>query len=292
MASFTVDKQPKHTIKIDIKIPWQEVLVAQEKIIDKLTETVEIKGFRKGKAPKDLVRKSIEPEKLLNEILSELVPTVYSQAVSENNLKPIMLPQIHVEKVNEGEDWELHAITAEMPEINLGDFKDKLKGELASANIWTPASAQNDPQGPPSDDPAKKREEKLNKTIDWLLKNIQIEIPELLLDEETNRMLARQFDQLQKLGLTAEQYLASRGKTAEQNREEFRKSAEDNIKIDLILNSIAQTEKTAASEEDVNKWIENADPETKGIFQNPSEKTQLKIALTRQKTLDFLIALS
>ncbi len=291
MASYTVDKQPKSTVKIGIKIPWTEIVAAQEKIFDNLSESVEIKGFRKGKAPRDLVKKSVDPEKLLNETLSELIPTLYAQAIEQNNIKPIMMPQIHVEKVTPGEDWELHAITAELPEVNLGDYKSKLKGELASANIWTPGSTPS-PDSSKSDDPTKQREEKLNKVIDWLINNIQIDIPDLLVEEETNRMLARQFDQLQKLGLSTDKYLASKSKTAEQNREEFKKLAADNIKIDLILNAVAQSEKTSATDAEVDKWLEAADPETKGILQQPSEKTQLKVALTRQKTLDLLLALS
>lgn len=289
MATFKVDKQPDNSITIHITIPWADVLASREAVIDKTVETAEIKGFRKGKAPRDLVAKSLDASQLLQDTLSSIIPSLYASVVKEHNLKPIILPQIHIDEADEGKDWHLHAITAEAPSINLDRFKDKIKGELATSAIWTPAQGQ-EPDDKKTEE--QKKEEKLTKVIEWILKNISVQIPEVLLAEETNRLLTRLFDQLQKLGLTVDQYLASKGKTADQLRDEFKQTATENIQLELVLDAIASQENTRPTDDEINKWIESADPQVKPMFENQAERAQLKAALTRQKTLDFLVGLS
>jgi FKBP-type peptidyl-prolyl cis-trans isomerase (trigger factor) len=250
-------------------------------------ETAELKGFRKGKAPRNIVEQSISPDKILNQAIQELVPELYSQAIKDLELKPILLPDIHIESGEVGKNWILHALTCEAPTVKLDGFKDKLKGDLSAANIWTPGKDKEDTKKPDE-----KREEKLSKIIEWLLKNVEVEIPDLLVTSETNHMLSRLFDQLQKLGLTVDQYLASKGKTAEDMRAEFANSARDNLKLEFVLDAISREENTRPSNEEVEKWVKDANPQTKEILSDPAQKSSLTSVLARQKTLDFLLGLA
>jgi FKBP-type peptidyl-prolyl cis-trans isomerase (trigger factor) len=287
MAQFKVERLPQNTIKIIITLSWEDISKSREKVIDKTVETAELKGFRKGKAPRNIVEQSISPDKILNQAIQELVPELYSQAIKDLELKPILLPDIHIESGEVGKNWILHALTCEAPTVKLDGFKDKLKGDLSAANIWTPGKDKEDTKKPDE-----KREEKLSKIIEWLLKNVEVEIPDLLVTSETNHMLSRLFDQLQKLGLTVDQYLASKGKTAEDMRAEFANSARDNLKLEFVLDAISREENTRPSNEEVEKWVKDANPQTKEILSDPAQKSSLTSVLARQKTLDFLLGLA
>lgn len=289
MSSYTLTRQPKNTLKLEIVIPWAEIETAKNHIIDESVKTAEIKGFRKGMAPRNAVEKTLDPDKILQEALKDLIPEIYAKAVKELDLRPVLLPQIHIDEGETDKDWKLHALTCERPEVKLGEYKDKLKGEMASLAIWTPDKAKADDK--PKDEAAT-REEKLTKIIDWLLKNITTDPSDLLVEEETNRMLSRLFDQLQKLGLTVEQYLASKNKTTEDVKAEFAKTATDNLKLEFILEAISQAEKTVPSNQELQKWIDEADPESKKALSDPSQRASLASVLARRKTLDFLLTLA
>mgnify|MGYP001615309994 CR=1 FL=1 len=68
----------------------------------------------KKQAIKDLKKL---PKPVQEEILKKLIPPAYMKAIQEHNLKPIMNPKLHVEKIGEGEDWLFHAFTCELPVV-------------------------------------------------------------------------------------------------------------------------------------------------------------------------------
>ncbi len=288
MSSFKLTREPKNTLEIEITIPWADIIKAKEKVINDSVGTAEIKGFRKGKAPRDVVEKTLDPAKLTQAAISDIVPQIYANAVNELKIKPLLLPQIHLVEGEEGKDWILHAHTCEAPEVKLDGYREKLKGDLASSMIWTPGKAEPEK----TKDAQSQREEKLTQLVDWLVKNIQVEPSDLLIEEEANHMLSRLFDQLQKLGLTAEQYLESKQKTAEGLRAEFVQTAKDNLRLEFALNAIAQVEKTLPGDEELEEWIKSADPKTREVLNQPGQRASLTSALTRRKTLDFLLTLA
>ncbi len=289
MASFKLEKLPQNTLKIWITIPWAQIEVQKDKVTEKAIETAEIKGFRKGKAPKELVEKTLDAQKLLESSLRDLIPLVYTQAIKELDLKPILLPQIHIEKGEIGKDWELYALTCETPEIKLNGYREGIKADLAKASIWTPEKGASKEE---NKNESTQKEEMLGQILQWLEKNIPVDISDLLIEEEANHMLSRLVDQLQKLGLTTESYLASKGKTAETLRAEYSQAAKENLKLEFILEAIASQENTSPTQVEIEKWLESADPQTQQLLKDPSQKASLTTSLRRRKTLDFLLSLS
>ena len=71
---------------------------AQDKAFNKLSANVTVDGFRKGKAPVDLVRKKIDPMKMMDEAINGLIPTIYSDVLKEEKITPIARPKVDVTK--------------------------------------------------------------------------------------------------------------------------------------------------------------------------------------------------
>jgi len=120
-----------------------------------------------------------------------------------------------------------------------------------------------------------------------LLDNVTAEIPGILVDNETDRLLSQTLEDVKKLGLTLDQYLSSTGKNPEILRTEYKKKAENDIKLEFALAKIAEVEKVVVEEKEITEAIlaAKSDDERKNLEAN---KYLLASILRQQKTLDFL----
>ena len=98
---------------------WKD---AQEKAFNKLAENVTIDGFRKGKAPKNLVRSRVDQMKVLDEAINALLPKMYQEIIEKDGIRPYARPQVDVTKVSDTE-LEVKFLLAVAPEVKLGKYK-------------------------------------------------------------------------------------------------------------------------------------------------------------------------
>lgn len=272
------------TIELTITIPWKRVAEEYQKPLVRLGENAIIKGFRKGKAPIKKVEEYLGKSKIYEEILKTLIAAVYIEALKEHNLKPIINPQIAVISLQENKDWQIKATTCELPKVDLGDYQEAIRKILASEKIWTPAKDKTKPPLAQKDESVR-----LEKIFQSLLATAKVQIPEILIQDEINRMLSRLIDQTGRLGLTVEQYLASIGKTSDQIRTEYHQQAQDSLKLELILAAIADEQKIETSEEEVQKLIQAVpDEETKKSLNNQAQKAYIRQLLRKRKVIDNL----
>ncbi|MBI2338602.1 trigger factor family protein, partial [Candidatus Daviesbacteria bacterium] len=139
------------TIKLTITIPAPVVKKTQEEVVSELVKNAKLAGFRKGKAPKKLVEEKLDKQEVQEEVLKKLLPSAYLEAIKQHNLKPIINPKIHVQKVGVGADWIFEALTCEMPEVKLDGYKEAIAKLTAKSKIIVPGkepfdSAQGKPE--------------------------------------------------------------------------------------------------------------------------------------------------
>lgn len=276
----TLQKSADGSIELTITIAWAEIQKTYDIVVDETVANAEIAGFRKGKAPKSMVLENLDKNKVYEETIKRLVPKAYTDAVTEQKLTPIMMPQIDLKSAEEGKDWVVSAKTCEKPEVKLGDYKkavSTLKTEKAP-KIIVPGKEET------------KEEPKI--TVDDVLKALEtavtVTIPTILIDHEVNHQLSQLVDQTKKLGLTVEQYLASTGRTADSVRGEYADMAKKNLTLEFALEAIADTEHIAVTDDELQKIIESAKtPEERQSLE--SQRYYLSSLVRRQKTLDALI---
>lgn len=95
---------------------------ANEKAIKKLADKITIKGFRKGKAPMNLVRERINPSDQLNEAINGSLNEAYNNALREANVRPYRAPQVNITSVD-ADGYEVTFIVTKVPEVKLGQYK-------------------------------------------------------------------------------------------------------------------------------------------------------------------------
>jgi len=116
-----------------------------------------------------------------------------------------------------------------------------------------------------------------------------VEIPDVLIQDELNRMLVSLQRRVADMGLLLEDYLKGQGKTLEQIKSEWRPQAEKNVRMELGLAEIARQEGVTISDQELQAEIDKIqDQRVKQQFQSQEPKLQLRHALRQTRTLDLL----
>lgn len=295
MASNTLAKHPSGQFQITFTIPFAEISKAYQTSLEELAKDIEVPGFRKGKAPLPKVEASIDKNRVYDRAIQQIIPQLYTAAVQEHQLKPILTPDVRLIKAQENEDWQIEAISTELPQADVTQALAKIKGLIKASPIWTPEKGgdKDATQEAPDTDPETQRNQQLQQIIDFLLKEVVLEVPPILVTQETNRLLSNLIGQLEKLGVNLDQYLQSVNKTGDQLRQEYTLRAAEDLKIEFTLAQISNDLKVDLSEAEVNQFIDTApDEQTKQNLRQPQMLNQIRAMLIKRKTLDELLKLA
>ncbi len=270
MVTANIARTDDGTIQINFSIPKEDIDKAEVVALTDMAKNVVVAGFRKGKAPIEKVREKVDSGQLLEKTLGLILPDAYTKAITDNKIKPIIYPKFEI--IKQGEVWEVQAKIAELPVIELPDYKNIIK----KAN---PASAKDAPG-------------KQDIVIKVLLETIKIKIPRIIIDDEVNVRLSELLARTERLGLKLEQYLASVGKNEKIIRDEYEKQVTDGISLELILNTIAENEKIKVDEKDVDEALKQSGFKDEHAEHIEQQKQLIRTVLKRRIALDELTKLS
>lgn len=128
--NIKVEKLPHSRVKLAIEVSKDQVGKFFDEAYKKLAPSVNIKGFRAGRAPKILVLEAVGQNRYNSEALNLAIPQSYFQAVSQEKLIPITQPAVAIKQFKEGDDFLYDAEVDVMPEIKIGDYKSvKIKNQ-------------------------------------------------------------------------------------------------------------------------------------------------------------------
>lgn len=95
---------------------------AQDKAFKKLAGNVTIPGFRKGKAPENMIKGKVDPVKVMDEAINSLLPVLYKDVLVKENLKPFAQPNVEVTKLSDKE-LQVKFVIVLQPKVELGNYK-------------------------------------------------------------------------------------------------------------------------------------------------------------------------
>lgn len=374
----------KSTLKITVKIPSDLMRGYFSRTYNALAPQVEVKGFRKGMAPKALTISAIGENRLAQEIIDIALQETYIAALKQENITPISAPKVNIKMLKDlmvdSAELEYEAEIAIMPEVKLGDYKKiktkkpekidvkkeeieqvlshlqrqhadfreidraTIKGDRVEIDfvgtergvILENLSSKNYPiiigsgvivpefeenlvglkkgdekefdlmmgqggansekkkvhfkvnvldtkevilpdlddmfaqkfQKPTiaelmlavSEDVSKQKElaqkqSREAEAIEALAKMAKVEIPEILIDQETHRMIDELKSRSQMMNMPFEQYLAQLKKTEEDLHKDFHEQAEKTVRIGLALGEVAKKEKMDIKDKEVGKKV-------------------------------------
>ena len=116
-----------------------------------------------------------------------------------------------------------------------------------------------------------------------------VELPDILVEDELNRMLVSLQRRVADMGLLLDDYLKGQGKTLEQIKQEWKPQAEKNVRMELGLAEIARSENVNISDAELQAEIDKIqDLKVKAQFGSQEPRLHLRHALRQTRTLDLL----
>lgn len=266
-------KSEKNVATVNVVMDKKEVDAHRDHVVDEMITQVTVKGFRQGKAPRNVAINHLDENKLTDRLFTHILNDAVTETMSKFSYRLLGRPVLENIDTKDEKGWNFTINFPLYPEFKLGDYKKLFSKKAATKKTSTKKTE--------SDSAKNSEDEKLNNIYDTLLKNIEVDIAPSVIDEEINYSLNRLVSQAKSLNLSFEDYLKAVNKTIEQVREEYKKSASESLRLDLILLAIAKEENINSTEEEVKKMAE--------VSQIPeSQYGQIKAILDRRKTIEFL----
>ena len=136
-------------VELTISLGVEELKAAEQVALTKLAKEVKIEGFRKGKAPLEMVAAQVDQNVLGQEVIENALSKAVAEAFLKEKIQAINRPEVDVKKFIPGTELEFTATSEIMPKVELGDYKNlKVKKEKVSVS-----------------------QKEINETIDQILKN-------------------------------------------------------------------------------------------------------------------------
>ena len=113
----------ENEVKLEITVEAEKFDEAIKKVYFKSAKYFNIPGFRKGKAPMNIVEKYYGKEIFYEDAFNEIAGEALDEAVEENKLEAVSRPDIEVKQIEKGKELIFTAVIQTKPEAELGKYK-------------------------------------------------------------------------------------------------------------------------------------------------------------------------
>lgn len=120
IANETIEKS---RVQLKIKIEAADFSAAVSKVYQKQRKNITIPGFRRGKAPRNIIEKMYGKGVFYEDAINDLIPKYYSDAVKEAGIDAVGQPEFEVESADEKEGVVLVVKTDVKPEVKIDGYK-------------------------------------------------------------------------------------------------------------------------------------------------------------------------
>ena len=116
-----IDLSPSRK-EFELEIPAEEVDREYAKVLADYANRVKLPGFRKGHAPKDMVRNLFDHD-ILHDVYDELIPRSLGVELKAHNLNPVNVPEIRDLKHDHGQPLRCTVAFEVLPDFDLPDYR-------------------------------------------------------------------------------------------------------------------------------------------------------------------------
>ncbi len=297
--------QPKSTIKLTITSKVEDFQSSMDRAYNRLSQEVEVKGFRKGKAPKNMIVEELGP-KLYDEALNQLIWELTNKALVQEKLSPISDPEFSLLSFDPTKPIEFSVQFAVYPEVKIGDLSTiKLdKDEVNKAKEAREKSAQTPNEEKTEDSKeaeVKQNEEKKDETppfnmdkyysdiLDKVFAISEVDVPEALIERELENHIQNFTEKLNELGIQVDDYLKLQNTTLDESKTHWKKDIEFSFKQDFLLAEYAKQQDIKADKDEVEKSLHEVYTPEQIATLDQGMYNYISYALVRQKAFNDLI---
>ncbi|KQB84749.1 trigger factor [Corynebacterium lowii] len=189
----SVEKLSDTRVKLTVNVPFDELKGELDQAYAAIAQQVSIPGFRKGKAPRQLIDARFGRGPILEQVVNDMLPSRYEAALSENELNPLGQPEVDVTEIKDKEFVQFTAEVDVRPEIEVPDF--------SGIEVTVPALEVNDEAVDEAIDQLRGRFAELKdtkrklKTGDFAIIDLKATIDGEVVDEATTEGLSYEIGQ-------------------------------------------------------------------------------------------------
>ena len=110
-------------VKLELTIEAQKFDEAIQKVYFKSAKYFNIPGFRKGKAPMNIVEKYYGAQIFYEDAFNEVATEAYDEALEANKIDAVSRPVVDIKQMEKGKDVIFTAVVQTKPEVELGKYK-------------------------------------------------------------------------------------------------------------------------------------------------------------------------
>ncbi len=121
MVEVKKEEKEKHVVEMEITVEKERVNEALDKVYRELSYRMAVPGFRKGKAPRGILRSFAGEDFILETMTQDLIPQVVQEVLTQESLRVIGEPDLEIVHAEEDEPLVLRLQVIEEPEVKLAD---------------------------------------------------------------------------------------------------------------------------------------------------------------------------
>ena len=110
-------------VKLEITVEAEKFENAMKKVYCQNAKYFNIPGFRKGKAPMNIVEKYYGAQIFYEDAFNEVATEAYEEALTENKIDVVSRPEVDIAQMEKGKDLIFTAVVQTKPEVKLGKYK-------------------------------------------------------------------------------------------------------------------------------------------------------------------------
>ncbi len=273
-------KLPDSEVEITGEITLSFLVECRTEALKALNSRSTIAGFRPGKIPEDILIKKVGELGVLEETAEIALGREYPNIIRELKIPAIGRPTVGITKLAENIPLEFKMTTAVEPEFKLPNYK-RIAKEIKVD------SKQETVDGEEKENPLKLKEKKRIAIIDAVISATEVVVPKVMIESELIKMMGQFKDDVARAGAKWEEYLKTINKNEEQIREEWKDSAQNRAKAELIVAKIAVEEKIEPTEAEL-------EHETKHLMEHYKDADPLRARIyvytmmRNEKVFEFL----
>lgn len=116
----TAEQIPEARVVLEVEVDDERFRESMDWAYRRLSLRAEIPGFRRGKAPRELVERVLGRGRLLQEAADHMVPKAYEDAIAREGIDPIAQPELEILNL---EPLRFKATVPVRPSVSLGDYR-------------------------------------------------------------------------------------------------------------------------------------------------------------------------
>ncbi len=314
--------------EIKVTLPFSEFEKFIKQSEDDAIKEMEVKGFRKGQAPRETALAQVDGQKLLSDAADRALKEIYPKIIKDNSLEPLGMPEIQVLKLAPNNDFEFKAKIVVLPKFDLPDYKEiakqierkevsvektEIENAYKQLEEMRPKMPEEQLKQINFDNPEElkkvlekdirfqkellEKQKIRNEFLEKIADKLDFKAPAPLVESELGKTIESIKSNIsQTMKMTFDDYLKKIKKTEQELSQDLRKDIERKIKRILILKEIQEKENIQATKEEVEKEVDifkaNMPKEQeKQDIDNESLSSYFQERIEQEKTLQFLESL-